>query len=142
MELLNYLLKVSACSALFFAFYLLVLRKFTFFKINRFYLLLSLVISFIIPALQFTIEREMEASTEVAVSPTVIDRQIVNNVVLLSQIKVKSLQVTGTGDFNWLNVFPIAYGLVVCTLLLMAIRRLFQLFRQAKAYKTDRKSVV
>ncbi|MBC7616118.1 MAG: hypothetical protein H7202_08635 [Pedobacter sp.] len=136
MELLNYLLKVSACSALFFAFYLLVLRKLTFFKINRFYLLLSLVISFIIPALQFTIERKMETSTEVVVSPTVSDSQIVNNVVLLSQIEVKSLQINATGDFNWLNVLPIAYGLVVCTLLLMAIRRLFQLFRQAKAYKT------
>ncbi|RZK51411.1 MAG: hypothetical protein EOO87_17720 [Pedobacter sp.] len=56
MELFNYLLKVSACTALFYAFYLLVLRKLTFFKTNRFYLLATLILSFVIPSLQFKIE--------------------------------------------------------------------------------------
>lgn len=59
MEWLTYLLKVTACTALFFGFYLVVLRKLTFFKINRFYLLASLFLSFIIPALQLEVKREM-----------------------------------------------------------------------------------
>ena len=56
-----YLLKVSACTVLFFAVYLLVLKKLTFFKFNRFYLLGSLFLSFIIPALQFEVKREVQA---------------------------------------------------------------------------------
>jgi hypothetical protein len=60
MEWFVYLLKASACTVLFFGFYLLVLRRLTFFKFNRFYLLGSLILSSIIPALQFEIKREVE----------------------------------------------------------------------------------
>ncbi|RZL66660.1 MAG: hypothetical protein EOO93_05330 [Pedobacter sp.] len=60
MEWFIYLVKASACTVLFFGFYLLVLRRLTFFKFNRFYLLGSLILSSIIPALQFEIKREIE----------------------------------------------------------------------------------
>ena len=73
MEWFNYLLKVSACLVLFFAFYLLVLKSLTFFKINRFYLLFTLLLSFVIPTLQFTVEREVE------VAPLINAQVIVQN---------------------------------------------------------------
>ena len=60
--LLIYLFKVSVCTTLLFGFYLLVLRRLTFFKINRFYLIISLLLSFIIPAIQINIERAAEPS--------------------------------------------------------------------------------
>ncbi|SDC50950.1 M56/M15 family metallopeptidase [Pedobacter soli] len=56
--ILIYLLKVSACTALFFAVYHFLLARLTFFNLNRVYLLLMLVFSFIIPAL--TIENIQE----------------------------------------------------------------------------------
>lgn len=56
--MLIYLLKVSACTALFFAVYHFLLARLTFFNLNRVYLLLMLVFSFIVPAL--TIENTQE----------------------------------------------------------------------------------
>ena len=56
MELISYLLKVSVCTVLFFAVYLVVLRRLTFFRINRFYLLTTLFLSFLIPVLSFTVK--------------------------------------------------------------------------------------
>ena len=56
--ILIYLLKVSICTALFFAVYYFLLAKLTFFNLNRIYLLLMLAVSFGIPTL--TIEKERE----------------------------------------------------------------------------------
>lgn len=52
MEALPYLLKVNICWAIFYGCYWLLFRKHTFFHLNRFYLLLSLLISFVIPAVE------------------------------------------------------------------------------------------
>jgi hypothetical protein len=51
MKALLYLLQVSACTGIFYLFYYVFLRRLTFFTINRWYLLASLLISFIIPAI-------------------------------------------------------------------------------------------
>nr|WP_068887852.1 M56 family metallopeptidase [Pedobacter panaciterrae] len=56
MEWLTYLLEVSACIALFYAFYYLFLQKLTFFSLNRIYLLSTLLVSFVVPALNLQIE--------------------------------------------------------------------------------------
>ncbi len=132
MELFNYLLKVSACSALFFAVYLIVLRKLTFFKINRFYLLGSLLISFIIPTMQFTVEREV-AQTEV-----------LNEPVLTQQVELTSSNIQAPITFNtttveqeieqieWLSLLPYLYGIVVASLLLLTAWRIFRLIQHTK----------
>lgn len=52
MEALPYLLKVNICWVVFYGCYWLLFRKHTFFKLNRAYLLFSLVISFVIPAVE------------------------------------------------------------------------------------------
>ncbi len=69
MEMLLYLAKVSICTGVFFLFYHFILSKFTFFNFNRWYLLITLTISFIIPVLTFQVERKVETPT-VAVSQT------------------------------------------------------------------------
>jgi N-acetylmuramoyl-L-alanine amidase len=132
MEWFNYLLKVSACAALFFAFYVLVLRKLTFFKINRFYLLGSLVLSFIIPALQFTIEREV-AQSNVIEQPTVLQDVDLGGTSFSTPIVVG----TGTGDvevepFNWYGLLPYVYAAIVVGLLAVAAWRLFQLYKHTR----------
>ncbi|MGY4384495.1 hypothetical protein ACVWYN_001521 [Pedobacter sp. UYP24] len=56
MELLIYLLKVSACLVIFYGFYHLFLRKLTFFSVNRIYLLGTLIVSMVIPSIEFQIQ--------------------------------------------------------------------------------------
>ncbi|MGM9474792.1 N-acetylmuramoyl-L-alanine amidase [Pedobacter sp. GSP4] len=63
---LIYLLKVSACTALFFAAYHFLLARFTFFNLNRAYLLLMLVLSFSIPALTIESSHEVVRSNQEA----------------------------------------------------------------------------
>jgi len=133
MELFSYLLKASTSLVLFFAFYLLVLQKLTFFKFNRFYLLGTLMISFVIPILHFTIEREVPlAASEIAsVAPlaNIDDLQVAyaEQGVDVSRAfrpeKVKEQQA------NWLALLPYAYGGITVLLLLIGIRKLFVLVR-------------
>ncbi|MEM6631940.1 MAG: peptidoglycan DD-metalloendopeptidase family protein [Bacteroidota bacterium] len=52
---LIYLLEVSLCTALFWGFYLLFLRKLTFFSMRRFYLLLTLFLSWLLPLSNFSL---------------------------------------------------------------------------------------
>ncbi|WP_285059478.1 M56 family metallopeptidase [Pedobacter ginsengisoli] len=64
MEWLTYLLKVSACSGLFYIFYHFCLQRLTFFNVNRIYLLSTLAISFVIPALQLQVERSADERSQ------------------------------------------------------------------------------
>ena len=50
-----YILKVSICIIVFYMFYALVLRNCTFFLLNRLYLILGILLSFIVPVLDFSI---------------------------------------------------------------------------------------
>lgn len=53
METGLYLIKVNLYWILFYSIYWLMLRQFTFFKLNRFYLITTLVISLLLPSLEF-----------------------------------------------------------------------------------------
>nr|WP_067059579.1 M56 family metallopeptidase [Mucilaginibacter sp. L294] len=55
MKSIIYLLQVSACTGIFYIFYLLMLSRLTFFTINRWYLMVTLVLSFVIPLLTIPI---------------------------------------------------------------------------------------
>ena len=134
MELFAYLLKVSTCSALFFAFYIVFLRKLTFFKINRFYLLISVVISFIIPTLQFTIEHETEAPIETVVNPIINeDEAIMDGATFQTPSSIKSQQITETVDYNWLMLLPYLYVCIASFFMILASWRLFQLLKHTSS---------
>jgi hypothetical protein len=55
MKAIIYLLQVSACTGIFYLFYFLLLRRLTFFTLNRWYLLGTLALSFIIPAISLPV---------------------------------------------------------------------------------------
>jgi lipopolysaccharide export system protein LptA len=129
MELLNYLLKVSACLALFFAFYLLFLRKLTFFKFNRFYLLSTLLLSIIIPSLQFTIEREV-AQVSIIESPKAIQNQDLGGQAFQTSIQVGAAPLdVEYQPFDWYALLPYAYMAIVAGLLLLTFWRIYQLLK-------------
>ncbi|SDG24044.1 Signal transducer regulating beta-lactamase production, contains metallopeptidase domain [Pedobacter terrae] len=130
--ILIYLLKVSACTALFFGFYMLVLRKFTFFKINRFYLLATMMLSFIIPVLQFEVKREITmVETEAPVNipeikPTDQAPQLIQPVMEYQPMVKHKL--------NWMMVLYYVYGTTALFLLLVCLWRLFSLLKHTNRY--------
>ncbi len=130
METIIYLLKVSACTTLFFALYLLFLRRLTFFKFNRFYLLLTLLASFIIPALNFTIEREVATVVEVNEIPVVTPQE---TMVPLAQspIPMPAAPIVQQ-SVDWSSVLSNLYFIVAGCLLALAIWQILQLFRYTK----------
>ncbi|WP_316832627.1 M56 family metallopeptidase [Pedobacter aquatilis] len=135
MELLTYLLKVSACTALFFAFYLLVLRRLTFFTINRFYLLSTLLLSFVIPALQFRIERELRLpEVEVPVTTTYVQQYTIEQP---QAVQVMEMPVEQMG-IDWLALIPFVYLAIVAILLAVFTWQLLQLLRHASKYASHK----
>ncbi len=66
MLLIVYLLKVSACLVLFYGLYYFLFRRFTFHRLNRIYLLLTLLLSFIIPLVELEQKRIVEIAPVVA----------------------------------------------------------------------------
>ena len=53
MNFIIYLLKVSFATAIFWSLYRILLKRLTFFELNRFYLLGSIVLSFLLPLFSF-----------------------------------------------------------------------------------------
>jgi len=134
MEALTYLLKVTACTVLFFGFYLLFLRKLTFFKINRFYLLGTLLLSFIIPLLQFEIKREMVV-TDTQVSANVPEIKPVNPApVQLIQPVMLEYDQQAKPEINWSEMIYEAYVGIASLLLLICLWRLFNLLKYTRRY--------
>lgn len=127
MDLFNYLLKASACSVLFFAFYLLVLKKLTFFKLNRFYLLATLILSFLIPALNITVERQVAQALPIAEEVATFDQtpqtqteDITNTVTQLQTSPVAP-------SFDWFSLLPYFYAGIVLILVGIGLWQLISL---------------
>ena len=53
-----YMIKVSVCLGVFYILYISVFERYTFFKVNRYYLLSTLFVSFVIPGLQFSLFKD------------------------------------------------------------------------------------
>lgn len=62
MELFSYLIKVSASLAAFYLTYIFLLKKVTFFNLNRYYLVFSLILSFLLPFVQVEFFQQTEIS--------------------------------------------------------------------------------
>jgi N-acetylmuramoyl-L-alanine amidase len=125
MDLFNYLLEASICMALYYTLYLLIFKRLTFFSINRFYLLLIVVISLIIPALHIKITEPLPVEhINQMVIPT-------HNGNFEKENFLKVAKQT-TYYFNWLLIVYVIYGLVCMVLLIRLFYRIFKMVRQAK----------
>ena len=112
--ILIYLLKVSACTFIFFASYQLLLARLTFFNLNRVYLLLMLVLSFGIPAL--TIENRQEV--------TVASQEIPSKIAYSNDGVVEQDFLdegsAGNNNLNWDQLFMYGY----CSILVVLVFRM------------------
>lgn len=123
-EFLYYLLKVSICLAGFLGSYLLFLKKLSFFKANRIYLLATLGLSFVIPSLSF--ER----------SPDTVAARFFNGYDPTEQITSKTLApITINHELNSLSiaeVFGYLYLLITLICLLNGFLKIYQLIRSTR----------
>jgi len=108
MKILIYLIQVSACTGIFYLFYHLVLRRLTFFTINRWYLLSTLVLSFAIPLITIPAESIPQSYSLSATSFSTITEIYVP----VSPAKI-ALPVTAVAaPYDWMGLLLLLYFLV------------------------------
>lgn len=117
-ELLIYLLKVNIAIALFYFFYRLFFANDTFWKIRRYYLLLSVAMSFGYPLLRIESWLEKQEAVKAA---------IVNNYALLPEFTVTPLHKASA--FNIENIMIAVYVMVFSVLLVRLLIQLFSIFK-------------
>lgn len=112
MKIIVYLLQVSACLGFFFTLYYFIFRRLTFFSINRWYLLVTLAFSFIIPLLTITVHNEY-----------------VQGAAYFSQFqdlpaKMQAIDVNKTVEqpqINWIDILALAYFIIAIVLFIRLI---------------------
>ncbi|HVG12488.1 MAG TPA: M56 family metallopeptidase [Flavisolibacter sp.] len=115
---LLYLIKVTVCSALLTGYYFIALRNKVFHQWNRFYLLLSVLFSLVIPLFQFTLLHTPEQSTEAAIRMLAAVQSGRDELVVLSP----------DGGLSFARLLPLLYGTVS---IILAIGLFASLFRIA-----------
>ncbi|MCK9616746.1 MAG: M56 family metallopeptidase [Lentimicrobiaceae bacterium] len=110
-----YLLKVSLCTGVFYGLYWVLLRKETFFMLNRIYLLISLLLSFILPVVHFPI---MENAPE---NPAL-------SYILLRQVSVGVQQIEkSTPNISLADIIYLFVSIFIFIYLIYNILRIFLL---------------
>jgi biopolymer transport protein ExbD len=126
-----YLLQVTVCMAVFFGFYFIALRKETLFHSNRFYLLATLCLSFLLPLVRIYINA-LGSQSMIVQAPVYIGSYLQNfdNGIITPE----------DYPFNWLNWLAILYwtgvGVMVIRLLL-SLRSIWVLKKEARMVKID-----
>ncbi|WP_029280353.1 N-acetylmuramoyl-L-alanine amidase [Pedobacter borealis] len=134
--ILIYLLKVSACTIIFFAAYQFLLAKLTFFNLNRAYLLMMLVLSFSIPAV--TIENRQEVMVASQEIPAKIaysnDGFVERNFVDEGN--------AANANINWDQVLMYGYCLVLAALVFRMLFMMIRIQIQLRKHAIDRSGAV
>jgi len=131
MGAITYLLQVSGSMAIFYLFYYLLLNRLTFFTINRYYLLVTLVLSFVIPLITIPVQPDHQYP------------QLIQPVVFINTLEKYALaahppQSNIAPAINWLQAFNLVYIIVAATLFFQLIVALFNFFIKLKQRKVNR----
>ncbi len=133
MNAVVYLCQVSACMGIFYLFYYALLSRFTFFTINRWYLLLTMVISFVIPLLTITVQQQ-EAYPA-----------IINQVVYVNQLQIPAgpMLINAASEpvstpLNWIDALKTFYILSVLALSARLIIIVFKFLTKMRNKKRTR----
>ncbi len=124
MNWLYYLLEANLYLCVFYAGYCLFLNKETHYTLNRIYLLLTCVVSFVLPVVQIGWLKPVETATKTIV---IIPQTAY-------QTAVQKLTAQPTLTFNDILVYAYILGIIVLTTVLFI--RLYQLVKLTKATKT------
>lgn len=124
MEFLTYLAKASLFTILFYGFYALLIRRTTFFHLNRAYLVLSLAASFLLPLLK------IEEKVVIHSSPAAISNP------LTDEIAVVPVSIAGKAatEVSAVQVFLGIYFFGAAVFLVLLLARLLKTFRLLRSY--------
>ena len=117
---LIYFAKVNGLLIVFYLIYSLFLRKETFFKSNRWYLILGLISSFVLPLITFTKTVWVESKPAVYQEITNFEPLIINNVTEIEE------------TFNWNEVLIGFYSLIALLILFKIIVEIASFFKSIK----------
>lgn len=126
MKALIYLLQVSACTAVFYLFYRLLLSRLTFFTINRWYLLATIFLSFIIPVLTIPVNPQQQHIAVVQQAVYINTLQTVP----VNVTDVKAVQIAE--PINWMQLLKFFYLIAVTGLAFHLIITLILFFKKLK----------
>jgi beta-lactamase regulating signal transducer with metallopeptidase domain len=112
---MNYLLEFTICTAIFYGLYLLIFKRLTFIRLNRIYLLASLVLSLCIPLISY----QMEETVFINESISETSANDISTPLLIS----KNMSSLGTNviiekPFDWEMILWVFYGLGILFLLI------------------------
>ncbi|WP_343681477.1 M56 family metallopeptidase [Chryseobacterium arthrosphaerae] len=109
--------KIIVCSSIFIAVYYLFLEKEKMYRFNRFYLLSSLVLSYVIPFITITIEAP---ETKAETNPPLIIEEAAQQINFIQPVQE---------SFNWMNILWAVYILITLFLLIKSILALLKINR-------------
>ncbi|AZA81247.1 hypothetical protein C1637_01340 [Chryseobacterium lactis] len=124
------ILKIILCSSIFIAVYYLFLEKEKMYRFNRFYLLSSLILSYIIPFITITLP-----SRETVSKPRLIIEETTQQIAAIQ---------TGQSNLNWLNIIGLIYIMITLFLLVKSIAAILKIkkIKGEKRLYQDRKVVL
>lgn len=133
-----YIFKVSICISLFYAFYALILRKCTFFLLNRIFLISGLLLSFLIPALNISITgSQLEDVGTNMIYPFLVEME---HDFIQPQTSMYS-----TATFSYSGFFSTIYFMGITVLLfklLFFIKRIIRISAHSKAEQIDKIKII
>lgn len=130
MEFLTYLAKASLFTILFYGFYALLIRRTTFFHLNRAYLIMALMASFLLPFAEIE-EKVILPATLDEVAYPLVDEIAVSPVSTVEK---------ATADITAVQVFLALYlcgAVLFLVLLLVRLAKAFSLFRSCSPVLTE-----
>ncbi len=126
MKALIYLLQVSACTAVFYLFYRLLLSRLTFFTINRWYLLATVFLSFIIPVLNIPVNPQQQHIV-------VVQQAVYINTLQTVPVNVTDVNTTQIAEpTNWMQLLKFFYLTAVIGLAFHLIITFILFFKRLK----------
>lgn len=127
--ILFYVLQVVLCSGILYSYYLLVLRNKKFHQYNRFYLLSVVVLSFIIPLLEFNIRPgDLE----------VVDSQVLQNIFIKSYKPADTNNLQQIGSWLLNNAISIVYIVIAVFFLFRLVKSVGHLLLIRQRYKAEK----
>ena len=130
--MINYILQVVIFQTIFLALYDLFLQKETFFKWNRLYLLITPLLSFVIPLLKFSSLKNSVSQEYIEQLPTVF----LNPQVVIDQVNQNNSSV------NYLTIIFYVGALLFTSLFLMRLTKLLKLITSNKVIRKTNYSLV
>jgi BlaR1 peptidase M56 len=120
---MNYLLESTVCITIFYGLYYLIFRRLTFIRLNRIYLLSSLVVGLSLPLISYQIK-------EVVKIPARIESEEMSSISLVTNSSTPSVSNTPIEEtFNWNMILQ---GIYVLGILFMLIKLLIIIYKLLK----------